>query len=799
MTPRSEIDDLPAEILDSYRVLRRIGAGGMGAVYEAVQLSLARPVALKVLRTRKEPLPRVADRFRSEIETLSRLRHPNIVPLYDAGWAGETLYLAMELVTGGTLHDKIRAGRSLGLPAALALMEQLLDGLAYLHANGVIHRDLKPENVLLDAQSTVKLADFGLAVALENPRQLTEAGRVVGTPAFMAPEQILKRSLGPPADLYAAGMILFRLLTGRFPFEAEDERELLIRRIEQEGLRDSYAELLPPQVREVVARCLRREPAERFQDAPTLAAAFRSPGAAETPSADLPALRRELDLAAARQPPAAWRPSPPRQQPQSAPPPDTASLPEAERQRVRTARAAGRLALAAAASALLATGGLAWLVTHGHAPPYELTGASVSAGVDSATLTWTDNRRYQPAILLDGAPLAPAAYGYANTPEGVHQVTLSGLEHGSAHELAVRFPDGSASPPLAFATRPLAPLTSVARREPKSGKVELTLPIPAAATGRLWRGGRVEAELVRPSSDRHRFALESLDPAADYRFEVALQSAAGAAHAGPWVLVSPLAQANGLARRIAAAAVEPLCLSLVQMRAKGLPAAATRARVDAQLGALDPGRRLPELAGALVAALGSDAFPIADRCRLLSGLEELRMLDSACEYLGLASRTRVDAVSTPDCAIVTQPRVPPTAAWLDVPLGNRNRFNTRELAAVRRYTDIRANIQEATYEAVIAPRTEPAPRYVDLALQAVDFRRGAVFVVDVEQQGRSLRLQFAWRPGFSTAPRVTMLVHSLPAWLLEPGPVRFRTRYLVLDPNFGLADCILLRMLLGMS
>ncbi|MBI2943171.1 MAG: hypothetical protein HYY25_03115, partial [Candidatus Wallbacteria bacterium] len=305
--------------------------------------------------------------------------------------------------------------------------------------------------------------------------------------------------------------------------------------------------------------------------------------------------------------------------------------------------------------------------------------------------------------------------------------------------------------------------------------------------------------LARASSDRHRFALEGLDPAADYRFEVALQSAAGAASAGPWVLVSPLAQANGLARRIAAAGIEPLCLSLVRMRAKGATAAEARARVDAQLSAIDPGRRLPELAGSLIETLASQAFPPSDRSRLLSGLEELRMLDSACEYLGLTSRSRVAAVSTPDCAIVTQPRVPPTAAWLDVPLGTRNRFNTRELAAVRQYTDIRANIQEATYEAVVLPHPGPTTRYVDLALQAVDFRRGAVFVVDVEQQGRSLRLHYAWRPGFSTTPRVTMLVHSVPAWLLEPGPVRFRARYYVLDPNFGLADCILLRMLLGMS
>ncbi|MBI3890076.1 MAG: serine/threonine protein kinase [Candidatus Wallbacteria bacterium] len=254
--------------------MRRIGAGGMGAVYEAVQNSLGRRVALKLMRHDSLSVPKVTERFRAEIAILSKLRHPNIVPLYDAGCFGNDLYLAMELVPGGTLHDKIRGARTLGLPASRALMEQLLEGLAYLHDNGVIHRDLKPENLLLEPGGTVKLADFGLALAIENPLRLTEAGRVVGTPAYMAPEQILKRPLGPSADIYAAGMLLFRVLTGTFPFEASDERDLLRRKIERDGCLEEHACLLPEAVRDIVVRCLKKEPEERYADARDLARAI---------------------------------------------------------------------------------------------------------------------------------------------------------------------------------------------------------------------------------------------------------------------------------------------------------------------------------------------------------------------------------------------------------------------------------------------------------------------------------------------------------------------------------------------
>ena len=208
-------DEFP--IIPGYSILGEVGRGGMGVIYRAHQISLDRPVALKLLR--KDASSDIRERFRSEAEAAGRLRHPNIAPVYDAGICDGRPYFVMEYVEGGTLGRKI-GGRPQPPVEAAVLVEALSRAAQYAHENGVVHRDLKPANILLAADGAPKIADFGLA------RQSisglgTRTGDVLGTPSYMAPEQAAGRShpSGPAGDIYSLGAVLYECLTGRPPFK----------------------------------------------------------------------------------------------------------------------------------------------------------------------------------------------------------------------------------------------------------------------------------------------------------------------------------------------------------------------------------------------------------------------------------------------------------------------------------------------------------------------------------------------------------------------------------------------------
>ena len=224
-----------------YEILEELGSGGFGTVYRARDEMLDRMVALKIARPRTEDSS-TADRFQREARATARLEHPHAVRIYDAGQDVEGLFLILELVSGESVQKRMRQGP---LPAATvaAVGRQAASALAAAHALHIVHRDIKPANLLLTADEQVKVADFGVARLLGEER-LTSEGGIVGTPDYMAPEQIEGREIGPPADLFALGVVLYEMLTGRRPFGKGTTSEILARIVRAE------VPPLPPEIQE---------------------------------------------------------------------------------------------------------------------------------------------------------------------------------------------------------------------------------------------------------------------------------------------------------------------------------------------------------------------------------------------------------------------------------------------------------------------------------------------------------------------------------------------------------------------
>src|SRR5262249_27719213 len=224
-----EAGRMPSPVVPGYEILGRLGRGGMGVVYRARDERLNRVVALKMILA--EPYaegPEIA-RFRAEAEGQARLQHPNIVQIYEVGEAGGRPYFALEYVGGGSLDKRLT-----GLPQpphqAARMVETLARAMHHAHLQGLVHRDLKPANVLLTADGTPKITDFGLAKRLQNEAGQPQSGAVVGTPRYMAPEQTGGQTptVGPAADVYALGVILYEMLTGRPPFLGETALDTLL-------------------------------------------------------------------------------------------------------------------------------------------------------------------------------------------------------------------------------------------------------------------------------------------------------------------------------------------------------------------------------------------------------------------------------------------------------------------------------------------------------------------------------------------------------------------------------------------
>ena len=218
--PRLRVRLEPGTRLGQYEILGQLGRGGMATVYRAYQPTLEREVALKVLPEDLVGQPGFKARFHREAVAVARLKHPNILSVYDHGEQDGVTYIVSELVEGGTLAERL--GAPIQLEYCIRILRPIADALDYAHGEGVVHRDVKPSNILLDRRGAPILADFGLARVAENAgdERLTQTGALLGTPTYMAPEQCTGREAGPPADVYALAVIAFEMITGRVPFSA---------------------------------------------------------------------------------------------------------------------------------------------------------------------------------------------------------------------------------------------------------------------------------------------------------------------------------------------------------------------------------------------------------------------------------------------------------------------------------------------------------------------------------------------------------------------------------------------------
>ena len=294
----------PAPTVEGYEILHELGRGGMGVVYKALQTTLNRVVALKMILDAAHAGAEQRLRFRAEAEAIASLQHPNIVQIYDWGEQDGRPYFALEFIDGGSL-DRRLAGTPLPPAEAVVLIETLARAMHVAHQRNIIHRDLKPANVLLSAAGAPKITDFGLAKQLDSQLAHTMSGAILGTPSYMAPEQAAGKGaqIGPATDVYALGAILYETLTGRPPFKGPSAWDTMQQVISDDPVPPSKLQpKLPRDLETVCLKCLAKAPAQRYGSAMELAEDLRRYQVGEPIQARPTALWRRLWKWAERRP-----------------------------------------------------------------------------------------------------------------------------------------------------------------------------------------------------------------------------------------------------------------------------------------------------------------------------------------------------------------------------------------------------------------------------------------------------------------------------------------------------------------
>src|SRR5689334_411501 len=271
---RRAMGDLAGRNLGPYRLLDQLGAGGRATVYKAYHAAMDRYVAIKVLPQHLASDPNFRARFQQEARVIARLEHRHILPVYDVAEEDGIPYLVMRYTDGGDLNHLI-AGRPT-LERMVELVAQVAEALSYAHRQGVIHRDVKPANVLIGRDGDALLADFGIAKIYEDTLQLTGEGNMVGTPAYMAPEQLQGQRVDARTDIYALGVVLYQVLTGECPFVAETPLAVAMMHIHN-PLRPprQIKPDIPETIERIILRAMAKDPADRFQTAEEMAASLR--------------------------------------------------------------------------------------------------------------------------------------------------------------------------------------------------------------------------------------------------------------------------------------------------------------------------------------------------------------------------------------------------------------------------------------------------------------------------------------------------------------------------------------------
>jgi serine/threonine protein kinase len=255
------------KVIGNYKIVEKIGEGGMGAVFRGLDTMLEREVAIKMLKPELASQPDVLERFRTEAVTLAKLNHPNIATLYSFLRDGEDYFMVMEFVRGQTLDELIRRFGAMMIDRAVPLFCQALDGIDHAHRMGIIHRDIKPANMMLTESGSIKVMDFGIARVLGSAR-MTRQGNVVGTIEYMSPEAVRGLEVDARSDVYSLGILLYEMLTGRVPFDSTSEFEMMKMQVEQAPQPPrNFTANIPIEVEQAIMRALAKKPPARFQTA----------------------------------------------------------------------------------------------------------------------------------------------------------------------------------------------------------------------------------------------------------------------------------------------------------------------------------------------------------------------------------------------------------------------------------------------------------------------------------------------------------------------------------------------------
>jgi WD40 repeat protein len=270
------MQDLAGQQIKGYTLLERIGAGGFGAVYRAEQPQVGREVAVKIILPQYANHPDFIRRFEVEARVIARLEHPHIIPLYDYWRDPNGAYLVMRYLRGGSLRSRISQQGPLSLAETSHVLDQLAGALTVAHRHDVVHRDIKPDNILFDENGNTYLTDFGIAKDLSQDGHMTQADIVVGSPAYLSPEQVRAEAVTPRSDIYSLGLLLFEMLAGRHPYDEERPTSLLLKHLNEPmpPLKTVLADI-PEGVERVLQRATAKDPEARYADVLTLAAAFR--------------------------------------------------------------------------------------------------------------------------------------------------------------------------------------------------------------------------------------------------------------------------------------------------------------------------------------------------------------------------------------------------------------------------------------------------------------------------------------------------------------------------------------------
>jgi len=477
-----------------YRVLHKIGSGGMADVYCAEDTHLGRRIALKLLHRRFAQDGEFVERFRREASSAAGLQHPNVVGVYDRGEFDDTYYIAMEFCEGRSLKDVIRSEAPLDVRRAIAITRQILLAARFAHRRNVIHRDLKPHNVILDGEDGVKVTDFGIARA--GASDITQAGAIMGTAQYLSPEQAQGKPVNESSDVYSIGVVLFELLTGKAPFEGESAVAIALMHVNQPAPSpQDLVPTIPSELNAVVLKALAKDSDDRYPDAESFlrdldavearldrgpadaeSTAVFAPVAAMAPPVNAPPPPSPVPTAVAPPPAAIDGPGSPGGGVIDVPPPPPGAPPEQPRRRNRWIWAL--LALAVVGVAVFAF--LALRSPKQVAVPVVVgqTLDSARAKLDQAGLQVDIRRRADRAprdIVFDQAPNAGSkvddgstvAVFVSNGPGTVKVPDVLGLTEADAKR---RVQNGGMKPKVQRESSPKIPAGIVIRTDPSAGR-----------------------------------------------------------------------------------------------------------------------------------------------------------------------------------------------------------------------------------------------------------------------------------------------------------------------------------------